>query len=101
MAMTKEEQKAASARILAAHPLTEEELQVYAMLTRQPSDYIPPRENRVCGVCGAEFRAVPMGKETQLTALEQHSDHMAEHNPTPAQWATAHQRIQMSKDRPT
>ena len=58
-----------------------------------------PGERRVCGVCGAEFRDVAAGRSGPArTALEQFSDHHAEHNPSPVQWAEAHSRIQAGKE---
>jgi hypothetical protein len=99
MAMTKAEQKAASDRIMAKlGPLNEEERQTYEMLMKRPEDYQPPREKRVCGRCGAEFRdEVNQKGEVVVSALEKFSDHQAEHNPSPAQWAEAHRRISAAK----
>ena len=57
MAMSREDQKAASDRIMAKlGPLTGVELETYEMLMKRPEDYLPPREKRVCGRCGAGFR---------------------------------------------
>lgn len=49
-------------------------------------------EHRTCVVCGAEFQT-----NKEQTALQQYADHSAIHNATPAQWATAYDRIQASK----
>lgn len=51
-------------------------------------------ERRVCGECGAEFET----NESQ-GALEQWSDHLTIHQPTGAQWAEAHLRIQAAQKR--
>ncbi len=50
--------------------------------------------HRKCLVCGAEFET-----NEKETALAQFADHSAEHNPTPAQWAKAHEMIQEAKER--
>jgi hypothetical protein len=97
MAMTKAEQYAASQRILAKEPLTEEELAILHRNTRVPpyiEDVKELAEHRECKVCGAEFFS---GKEAM--ALEQYADHSSEHNPTPGQWAEAHRSIQRGKER--
>jgi len=95
MAMTKAEQKAASDRIMAKlGPLTEEEQEIYERSIKRPEDYIvPTAESRVCGYCGAKFDDLP-GKP----ALEQFSNHQASHNPSPAQWTEAHNRIQKGRE---
>jgi hypothetical protein len=99
MAMSKEEQKAASDRILAKEPLTAEERRTFEMLTRRPEDYRVPGEVRECGVCGAKFETILATKESpEVTALQQFSDHLAFHNPSPAHWAEAHKRIQAGKE---
>jgi hypothetical protein len=55
-------------------------------------------EHRTCQECGAEFRTKQEdGRE--VPALEQFSDHLTVHQPTPFQWATAHQRIQAGRER--
>lgn len=95
MAMTKEEQRRAAERILAKHPLTAEERAVAEMLKRNPEEYRPPRvESRVCALCGARFEG-----DKELTAMQKFADHQAEHNPSPAQWAEAHKRIQAGKEK--
>jgi len=47
--------------------------------------------HRVCKECGAEFH----GDEEQ-SALQKFSDHLTIHQPTAAEWAEAHNRIQKS-----
>jgi hypothetical protein len=97
--MTQEQQKAAVERILAREPLTEEERELYEFRTKTVEEYEVPTDRRVCGLCGARFKDVVDGKGVvQVSMLEQFSDHQAEHNPTPAQWAEAHHRIQMAKE---
>jgi hypothetical protein len=94
MALTKEEQREAAERIMAKEPLTDEERQTYDLLMKRPEDYVPPAEGmRRCGVCGAMFQ------DGAVTALEQFSDHSTTHNPSPAQWVTAHQRIQVGREK--
>lgn len=99
MAMSKEDQKAASDRIMAKlGPMTPFEQRTYELLTMKPGKYPVPGEKRVCGECGAEFREIPATKEkAAISALEQFSDHTAEHNPSPAEWAEAHKRIEAGK----
>ena len=100
MAMSKAEQKAASDRIMAKEPLTSEERETFEMLTRRPQDYRVPGESRVCGQCGAEFEDVPEVRgQVAVSALQQFTDHQASHNPSPAQWAEAHKRIEAGKER--
>jgi hypothetical protein len=103
MAMTKEEQKAAAARIMAKHPLTEEERQTYEMLKKRPEDYRPPDPEtgeRVCGICGEKFKTkAAKGEDREISALEQFSEHQRKHNASPAQWTEAHKRIEASKER--
>jgi hypothetical protein len=99
MAMSKEEQKAASDRIMAKHPLTPEEQRRYKMLTKVPEEYDVPGEKRVCGVCGAVFRDTVNHKgEVEVAMLDKFADHQASHNPSPDQWKTAHERIQQGKE---
>jgi hypothetical protein len=100
MAMSKEEQKAASDRIMKKlGPLEGVELETYEMLVRKPEDYRYPGEKRVCGRCGAEFTDVGASRDNPArTALEQFSDHQSEHNATPGQWSEAHKRIQAGKE---
>ena len=50
--------------------------------------------HRVCQVCGAEFET-----NKEQTALQQFSDHSAIHNPSPAQWSEAYDKIQAGKER--
>lgn len=72
---------------------------VYGMLVKVPDEYVPPREKRVCGMCGAEFRdSVDQKGEIKVTMLEKFSDHQAEHNSTAAQWGEAYKRIQALKE---
>lgn len=55
-------------------------------------------QKRVCQVCGAEFERIPATKdEEEKTALQQFSDHMITHQPTPEQWAKAYDKIQKSR----
>lgn len=99
MAMSKEDQKAASDRIMAKEPLTPEEQEVYEMLSKLPEDYRPPKENRECGHCGAQFEdTTDRSGKVLVSALEKFSDHQTEHNPTPGQCATAHERIRAGKE---
>ena len=66
---------------------------------RRPEDYPRPGDKRECGVCGATFRNTENAKgEVLVSALEKFSDHQAIHNPSPAQWAEAHKRIQAGKE---
>src|SRR5271156_2911520 len=102
MAMSKAEQKAASDRIMGKlGPLTGKEVESYELLTKDPENYVPPNGEtgeRKCGRCGAVFQDQPETKSrVAVSALGQFSDHQAEHNPSPAQWATAHRKIQDSK----
>jgi hypothetical protein len=104
MALTKEEQKAASQRIMAKlGPLDAQEQETYDLLTRNPKQYIPPSVEtgeRTCGVCGKKFQdREARGVQLAMTALDQFADHMTDHNPSPAQWGTAHDRIQAVKER--
>ena len=100
MAMTKEQQKAASDRIMAKlGPLTEEEQVSYRRYALKPP-YPETGEIRTCGICGAKFATIPAMKDhLEVTVLQQFSDHTAIHNPTPAQWTTAYERIQEGKER--
>lgn len=102
MAMTKEQQAEAARRILEKEPLTEEEGQVAELLKRVPGMYTPPtREGlRVCGICGATFEGEAGTKEKlEVTSLQQFVEHQADHNPSPAQWTEAHNKIQAGKQR--
>lgn len=98
--MTREQQKAASDRIMAKlGPMMEEEQATYRRLSMTPEEYPAPGEKRVCGVCRAEFRDRVDGKgNVEVTALQQFSDHTAMHNPSPAEWAEAYKRIQVGKE---
>jgi hypothetical protein len=97
MAMTKEQQKEASDRIMGKFPLTEEERRTYEYLTMEPP-YPQSGDKRVCGKCGASFRDDLNQKgEIVVPSLAKFTDHQAEHNPSPAQWAEAHNRIQLAK----
>jgi len=86
MAMSKEQQREASKRILAKEPMTEYELKRQRFLEMRPEDY---PKNRVCPDCGAEFE-----KED----IFGHSEHMATHAPTAGQWVGAHQKIEKGKE---
>jgi hypothetical protein len=97
--MNKADQKAASDRIMAKEPLTAGERQTFNLLAKKPGEYDCPGDKRVCGVCGAEFRDRVDGKGVVVkSALEKFSDHQAEHNPSPGQWAEAHRLIQLGKE---
>jgi hypothetical protein len=104
MAMTAEQQKAASDRIMRKMgPLDAQEKATYEMLTRRPEDYMPPDPQtgeRTCAVCGEVFENTlsPKG-EILVAALEKFSDHLTVHNPSPAQWGQAHHLIQRGKER--
>lgn len=99
MAMTKEQQKEASRRILEKEPLTEEERELLRFRTMTPEQYPRPGESRACGICGARFRDTLNQKGEIVTSmLEKFSDHQASHNPSPEQWKTAHERIQQGKE---
>jgi hypothetical protein len=96
MGMTVEEQRSAALRILMAHPLTAEERRVAEVLRRRPEEYgVPNPEHRICVHCGSEFKTMP-GIEG-MSAMQQFTDHMSFHNPSPAKWAEAHKRIQEGK----
>lgn len=96
--MGKEQQSAAAKRILEKSPLTEEEKQRYQMAIKKPEQYMPPKEKRVCGMCGAEFRDTLDAKgEVKVSMLEKFSDHQAEHNSTAAEWSEAYNKIQALK----
>ena len=99
MAMTKEQQKAASDRIMAKMgPMTPFEAETYRKLTMKPP-YPQTGEVRRCWECGAEFQEIPATKEKQaVTALEQFVTHTSVHNPSPAAWTEAHSRIQAGKE---
>lgn len=102
MAMTKEEQKAASDRIMAKlGPLTAEEKAIQQGILKDTENYPKSdRDHRVCWVCGAHFKTVPgtLGTE-ELSAMQQFADHMGVHNPRPAKWAEAHQRIRAGMEK--
>jgi hypothetical protein len=86
--MTKEQQKASAASIMAKlGPLTGEELSAYVRLQTDPSQY--PKD-RVCLDCGEAFR-----KEQTF----EHAEHLATHYPNGSQWAQAHKMIEAGKDR--
>ncbi len=56
-------------------------------------------DRRTCKVCGATFTFQPATKESQeLSVLAQFADHLTIHQPTPTQWATAHERIQSGRE---
>jgi hypothetical protein len=97
MAMSKEDQKAASDRIMAkVRPFTPEEQATYNRLTTPVEEYpTADRDYRVCQDCGAEFRTESEKGVEGLSAMQQFSDHTTKHNPNPAQWVTAHNRIRM------
>jgi hypothetical protein len=101
--MSKAEQAAAAARILAKEPLTPEEQQVAEFLKKDIESYVPPDASgkRVCGKCGAEFedefKDGDERKPGQKSAAEQMVTHLAEHNPSAAQWTQAHNLIQKTK----
>ena len=98
--MTSKEQTEAAGRIIAKSPLTAEEQRTLKFLSKRPRDYKVPGELRICGVCGEEFRDEVNGKgEVTKPALYQFSDHVAFHNPSPAQWVEAHKRIQEAKEK--
>jgi hypothetical protein len=104
MAMTKEQQKESSERIMAKMGRLEGvELEAYGLLTKRPEDYVLPDPEsgvRVCGVCGKLIEGMAETKEARAqSALEQFTAHQAEHNPSPALWTEAHKRIQAGKDR--
>jgi hypothetical protein len=102
MAMTKAEQKAASDRIMAkSGPLTEEEQIIYRSLSKDPRDYpVSAAKTHICASCGAKFEEIPETKErARITALEQFSDHVAVHNPSPAQWTEAYRKIEEGRER--
>lgn len=49
-------------------------------------------EHRVCQECGAEFRTKKVEGQ-EVSALQQFSDHVTVHQPTPAQWTEAYNKI--------
>lgn len=58
-------------------------------------------DHRVCLECGAEFNTILATKDTpEQPAMAQWSDHLTIHQPTPAQWAVAHELIQAGKQGP-
>lgn len=46
-----------------------------------------------------EKRICPWCPEMKFKGLEDHADHLAEHNPSPAVWAEAYKRIQAGKQK--
>lgn len=100
MAMTREQQKAESDRIMAKMgPLVGEELETYKLLMKEPGNYRVPGDSRECGRCGAKFQDTLDGKgQVVVAALEKFSDHQARHNPSGDRWAEAHQRIVAGKE---
>jgi hypothetical protein len=101
MAMSKEDQKAASDRIMAKlSPLHGMELESYRRLTTPVEEYPSgDRDYRVCQECGEEIKTLQGPKDSEgLSAFQQFSDHTTKHNPSPAQWAVAHQRIRQAMD---
>ena len=99
MALSQEQQKAASDRIMAKlGPMTPFEAETYRKLTAVPP-YPVVGEVRRCGECGAEFQEIEGTKDRQaVTALEQFSDHASSHNPSPAQWSEANKRIESARE---
>jgi hypothetical protein len=95
VAMSKEEQKAASDRIMKKlGPFTAEEQEIYDRSVKGIEDYVAPTSaSRTCGYCGAEFQDKPGS-----AALAEFADHVASHNPSPAQWTEAHERIVKSRE---
>lgn len=100
MGMTKEQQKAASDRIMEKMgPLTDDERKTYDRLVMKPEDYPKSdKDYRECQECGAQFETVRIGKPDELTAFQQWSDHLTNHNPSGRQWSEAHKRIQDAKE---
>lgn len=98
MAMSKEDQKAASDRIMEKFPLTEEERGTYEYLMLKPP-YGSSGDTRVCRVCGAVFQEIPATKEMGVVpALEQFSDHSTIHQTPAPQWTEAYNRMQEAKE---
>jgi hypothetical protein len=56
-------------------------------------------ERRVCKECGAEFRTVRQKDVPDLTAMQQWSDHLAGHQPSPAQWTDAYTLIREGREK--
>ena len=81
-------------------PLTKEEQVIYRSLSKDPATYpMPIPGMHECVTCGAKFYEIPATKERQaISALEQFSDHVAKHNPSPAQWTEAYRRMQKAKE---
>jgi hypothetical protein len=101
--MTREQQVEAARWIRGKiGPLGAEELATYNMLMRTPEQYRPPDPDsgdRVCGVCGEVFERIQAkGGNLEISALEQFSNHVTQHNPSPAQWLEAHRRIQSGRE---
>lgn len=44
-------------------------------------------------------RFCPDCPSLEFKTLEEHSDHLNTHNPSPAQWAKAHEMIEAAKER--
>ncbi len=44
-------------------------------------------------------RICPQCPDLQFETLAEHADHLATHNPSPAQWAEAYQKIQAGKEK--
>lgn len=98
MAMSKEDQKAASDRIMAKEPLTPEELKTYEYLMLKPP-YGGSGDRRVCRVCGAVFSETPATKDSPaVSALEKFADHSTIHQPSGPQWTEAYNRILAAKE---
>jgi hypothetical protein len=55
-------------------------------------------EHRICRECGAEFRMRSEDGRT-IPALEQFSDHLTTHQPTPGQWTEAYNKIREGRER--
>jgi hypothetical protein len=49
--------------------------------------------------CGAEFRTVRQKDVPDLTAMQQWSDHLAGHQPSPAQWTDAYTLIREGREK--
>jgi hypothetical protein len=53
---------------------------------------------RKCNECGFKAESKKSGFEGNAEELAAMSDHLVGHNPTPAQWTTAHSRMRHAKD---
>lgn len=73
-------------------PLDELEEESLKWRGLRPEDYVTPSLDgvRTCGVCLEEFKDRKIGG-VMVPALDQFAEHTTEHNPSPYQWATAHQ----------